>query len=231
MIIKYHRVYKIYQDICIKQYNANAKKIASQWLQICDPLGPLQQTHTHLAPGRLEVPVSIGTPTNAASSPSAVSWCGSLAMVGIPDTRATNSALTGTLKRLPELFLFGLTHGPRLSLHMDEVCRGGKEKYLEEEMAARLKFKFLQTENILACNVELCQLMLEGVNELTLRLLSLPKSSKYLVSYGTAEKGKEASRGFNIKLNRLVYAVVLNTTPCDHLGSGYSGGIIIDCIC
>lgn len=51
----------------------------------------------HLAPGRLEVPVSIGTPTNAASSPSAVSWKGNLPMVEIPDTLATNSALIGTL--------------------------------------------------------------------------------------------------------------------------------------
>lgn len=56
----------------------------------------------HLAPGRLEVPVSIGTPTNATSSPSAVSWKGSRPMVGIPDTRATNSALVGTLKHFPE---------------------------------------------------------------------------------------------------------------------------------
>jgi len=60
-----------------------------------------QQQHAYLAPGRLEVPVSIGTPINAALSPSAVSWYGNLAMVEIPDTLATNSALGGTLYRFP----------------------------------------------------------------------------------------------------------------------------------
>ncbi|KAI4790203.1 hypothetical protein KUCAC02_034780 [Chaenocephalus aceratus] len=43
----------------------------------------------------------MGTPMKAASSPSALSWWGSLYMVEIPETRDTNSALGGTLKRVP----------------------------------------------------------------------------------------------------------------------------------
>ncbi len=57
----------------------------------------------YLAPGRLDVPVSMGTPTNAASSPSAVFWNGNLHIVAIPLTLATNSALGGTLKPFPDI--------------------------------------------------------------------------------------------------------------------------------
>lgn len=57
----------------------------------------------YLAPGRLDVPVSMGTPTNAASSPSAVFWNGNLHIVAIPLTLATNSALGGTLKPVPDI--------------------------------------------------------------------------------------------------------------------------------
>lgn len=62
----------------------------------------------NLVPGRLEVPVSMGTPMKAASRPSAVSWYGNLAMVAIPDTRATNSLLGGTLYVLPDIILLGV---------------------------------------------------------------------------------------------------------------------------
>lgn len=56
----------------------------------------------YLAPGRLDVPVSRGTPTKAASSPSAEARTGSLSMEQIPTGRATNSALGGTLKLEPQ---------------------------------------------------------------------------------------------------------------------------------
>ncbi len=45
----------------------------------------------------------MGTPTNAASSPSAVFWNGNLHIVAIPLTLATNSALGGTLKPFPDI--------------------------------------------------------------------------------------------------------------------------------
>lgn len=69
----------------------------------------MRESEQHLAPDRFDVPVSMGTPMNAASSPSAVSWKGSLAMVGIPDTRATYMALGGSLRRLPDDRLLGST--------------------------------------------------------------------------------------------------------------------------
>lgn len=56
----------------------------------------------YLAPGRLDVPVSRGTPTKAASNPSAEARTGSLSMEQIPTGRATNSALGGTLKLEPQ---------------------------------------------------------------------------------------------------------------------------------
>lgn len=62
----------------------------------------------NLVPGRLEVPVSMGTPMKAASRPSAVSWYGNLAMVAIPDTRATNSLLGGTLYVMLDISLLGV---------------------------------------------------------------------------------------------------------------------------
>lgn len=58
---------------------------------------------------------------NAASSPAAVSWYGNLAMVGTPDTLATNSALGGTLNRLPEHFLLGATYEDRSTAMEDEI--------------------------------------------------------------------------------------------------------------
>lgn len=71
---------------------------------------------------------------NAASSPSAVSWNGNLAMVGIPDTRATNSALGGTLNRFPEHFLRGFTHEPGVSREKSATAQR------EDERTVRLRF-------------------------------------------------------------------------------------------
>lgn len=60
---------------------------------------PASLAAPYLAPGRLEVPVSSGTPTNAASSPSADACTGSLIMEQTPTGRATSRALGGTLNR------------------------------------------------------------------------------------------------------------------------------------
>lgn len=60
---------------------------------------PASSAGPYLAPGRLEVPVSSGTPTNAASSPSADACTGSLIMEQTPTGRATSRALGGTLNR------------------------------------------------------------------------------------------------------------------------------------
>lgn len=57
----------------------------------------LSQAGPYLAPGRLDVPVSSGTPTNATSSPSADACIGSLIMEQTPTGRATSRALGGTL--------------------------------------------------------------------------------------------------------------------------------------
>lgn len=56
----------------------------------------------YLAPGRLDVPVSRGTPTKAASSPSADACMGSFIMEQTPTGRATNWALGGTLNCEPQ---------------------------------------------------------------------------------------------------------------------------------
>lgn len=112
----------------------------------------------YLAPGRLEVPVSIGTPINAASSPSAVSWYGNLPIVAIPDTLATNSALGGTLYRFPEYFLMGLLPVDRLSksLHAANVGLDAWTFTAFRKCARktplillRLLFKFFQNDSIL----------------------------------------------------------------------------------
>ena len=56
----------------------------------------------YLAPGRLEVPMSSGTPTKAASSPSGVACTGSLIMEQMPTDRATNSELGGWFRGASE---------------------------------------------------------------------------------------------------------------------------------
>lgn len=65
-------------------------------------------------------------------------------MVGIPDTLATNSALGGTLKRLPEDFLLGVTH-------TDKVCgvRREKKSAADGEMTRRVtELKLLHSGNM-----------------------------------------------------------------------------------
>ena len=56
----------------------------------------------YLAPGRLEVPMSSGTPTKAASSPSGVACIGSRIMEQMPTDRATNSELGGWFRGASE---------------------------------------------------------------------------------------------------------------------------------
>ena len=104
--------------------------------------------------------MSIGTPMKAASSPSAVSWKGSLAMVGIPDTLATNSALGGTLKRFPEDFLLGFTH-------TDKVCgvRREKKSAADGEMTRRVtEVKFFHSGNMsVRFNAQLSEQQRDGL--------------------------------------------------------------------
>lgn len=67
-----------------------------------------------------------------------------MAMVGIPETLATNSALGGTLKRFSEDFLQGFMLD---CLPPQRATQGRRERVI---------FRFLQNENILAESCDSC---------------------------------------------------------------------------
>lgn len=75
-------------------------------------------------------------------------------MVGIPDTRATNSALGGTLKRFSEYFLLKLTEKTEVSLSRTKACRSCREDNFapaqKGEKAAVDLVRFLHSELMVA---------------------------------------------------------------------------------
>lgn len=76
--------------------------------QTCVP----QPFAPYLAPGRLEVPMSRGTPMNAASNPSGEACTGSRIMEQTPTDLATNSELRGWFRGASEISRLGVRLSP-----------------------------------------------------------------------------------------------------------------------
>ena len=79
----------------------------AQWPRVVRPRVP-QSCGPYLAPGRLEVPMSRGTPTKAASSPWGEACSGSRIMEQTPTGRATTSELGGWFRGASEARRRGL---------------------------------------------------------------------------------------------------------------------------